>query len=250
MEAFKTVREKYSDEPGTAEMLIGALASGLPGKIWVDFKAEFEEILGNAELVSSVDLGPGGHLPIVVYIRWNGVEVKTVWRSSLKDIAAYELDKILGLDMVPPTVERELEGRLGSSQLWVHDCRTFKKEVSDRFFKDSASKHAFQRLRLFDYLIANEDRNWRNILIDPSGSIVGVDHTETFSDADFLSHLPKRFDRELVAKIRSLSELVLRVRLEGILDTTGINGILSRRAILLAHVDALIAEKGESEVFF
>ena len=37
------------------------------------------------------------------------------------EIAAYELDKLLKMDMVPPAVERQLQGNMGAAQLWVED---------------------------------------------------------------------------------------------------------------------------------
>ena len=43
------------------------------------------------------------------------------WQSYEAEIAAYELDKLLKLDMVPPTVERLLQGNTGSARLWVEN---------------------------------------------------------------------------------------------------------------------------------
>ena len=40
------------------------------------------------------------------------------------EIAAYELDKLLHLDMVPPTVERRMDRQEGSLQLWIDGCIT------------------------------------------------------------------------------------------------------------------------------
>jgi hypothetical protein len=167
----------------------------------------------------------------------------------MKEVAAYELDKILELDIVPPVVEREFEGQPGSLQLWVHNCRTYT-EMKDQISWNLASKREWFRMIMFDYLIANEDRNWGNILIDPLGRIVGVDHDRTFSLADFSRQLPRRFDSKLVARLRNLSELVVRVGLEDFLDANAIDGMLNRKAELLAHCDQLIKEKGESEVLF
>ena len=42
------------------------------------------------------------------------------FRESYKsEIAAYELDKLLKMDMVPPTVERQIDGSNGAAQQWV-----------------------------------------------------------------------------------------------------------------------------------
>ena len=40
------------------------------------------------------------------------------YESYKSEIAAYKLDRILQLDMVPPTVERNVGGNLVSVQLW------------------------------------------------------------------------------------------------------------------------------------
>ena len=48
------------------------------------------------------------------------------WEAYKSEIAAYELDRLLGLDMVPPTVERRVGGDLASVQLWVEGCRVLK----------------------------------------------------------------------------------------------------------------------------
>ena len=54
------------------------------------------------------------------------IELSAVWKpvrqepldDVLHEVAAYELDKILQLDMVPPSVERVIEGQKGALQLF------------------------------------------------------------------------------------------------------------------------------------
>ena len=48
-------------------------------------------------------------------------KVHGFFESYRAEIAAYELDKLLGLSMVPPTVERKVKGETGSAQMWVDD---------------------------------------------------------------------------------------------------------------------------------
>jgi len=43
------------------------------------------------------------------------------WRH---EVAAYELDKLLGLGLVPPTVERRIARQAGSLQMWVEGATT------------------------------------------------------------------------------------------------------------------------------
>ena len=54
----------------------------------------------------------------------DGREVPVVKDSYLHEIAAYELDALLGLEIVPPCVERKLFSRKGSLCLWVEDSIT------------------------------------------------------------------------------------------------------------------------------
>ena len=86
------------------------------------------------------------------------------------EIAAYEIDRLIGLDQVPPTVERKIRGRKGSLQLWVDDCVTEgerrRKEmqppdVTDWNQQMRRAKVFFQLIRDVDYV------NLSNLLIDP-----------------------------------------------------------------------------------
>ena len=104
--------------------------------------------------------------------------------SYLFEIAAYELDKLLGLNMVPPTVERSFNGKKGSVQLWVENCMTEK----DRKLKkmeppDLAlwNNQIFQ-VRLFDNLLYNIDRNLGNLLIDDQWKVYMIDHSRSFKN--------------------------------------------------------------------
>ena len=41
------------------------------------------------------------------------------------EIAAHELDKLLGLNMVPPTVERRYKGDMGAAVMWCSPTKSF-----------------------------------------------------------------------------------------------------------------------------
>ncbi|MCK7469675.1 MAG: hypothetical protein MZU95_01865 [Desulfomicrobium escambiense] len=47
------------------------------------------------------------------------------WEGWKYEIAAYVLDKLLGLGMVPPTVEKAMAGRPGSCQLWIEGTERY-----------------------------------------------------------------------------------------------------------------------------
>jgi len=48
------------------------------------------------------------------------------WESYKSEIAAYELDKLLAMNMVPPAVERTIEGETGAAVMWVDGTRSVK----------------------------------------------------------------------------------------------------------------------------
>ena len=104
-----------------------AATQGLTAKIWVGRNQEIEEYLRTAECVSMEELGknraarctfrPGGP---VARMAWRSLPPGTYrgfWESYKAEIAAYELDKLLRMDMVPPAVERQLQGNNGAAQL-------------------------------------------------------------------------------------------------------------------------------------
>ena len=86
----------------------------------------FEDLLKNAEVVSFDELAMGVATAKRVHLKKAEVELRAVWRpfppsgdgaqrSYRAEIAAYELDKMLGLNMVPPIVERIIEGLPGAN---------------------------------------------------------------------------------------------------------------------------------------
>ena len=62
--------------------------------------------------------------------------------------------------------------------------------------------------------------------------------------------LPTLFDRKLVKALRGLTLERLHVRFDFFLMERQIEGIIARRDALLAHLDKLIAEKGEAAVLY
>jgi tetratricopeptide (TPR) repeat protein len=258
-EAFKTALVTYSEEPEAVRFLTYAVTAGVAGKIWLDFKAEFEDLLQTAEVVSTEDIGNVEYGVKIVYLERGEIELKAIWKpivsqtppreSYQAEIAAYELDKILELDMVPPTVGRNIEGRPGAIQLWVHGCKVYR-DVEGQTPKTPEWSRELSRVKTFDNLIGNRDRHAVQILIDPTWGIVLIDHSRAFSSEEDLEDPPMQFDRRLIEKLRTLSKIGLQARLEGILVKKDIENILKRRDRLLALVEQLVAEKGEAAVFF
>jgi hypothetical protein len=260
MKVFKDALTSSSADPKVLRFLNYAVARTVPGKIWPDFRAPFEDLLKTAEVISVEELGRELTAPKRVYLKKDEIELKAVWRplqpardgaqSNYKsEIAAYELDKMLELDMVPPAVERMIEGRSGSIQLWVNGCKLYK-DVQGKIPAASSWNHQVSRMNLFDALIGNTARPASNMLVDPDWNIVLVDHLFAFSNETELRNLPAQFDRQLVTRLRSLRENDFETRLKGILNREDIRNVLQRRDALLVHLAKLAAEKGESAFLF
>ncbi len=256
--AFRTVLASYAADPEAMRFVTYAVANSGSGKIWIDLKVTFEKLLRTARVVSTKGLGPGLSPVEKVTLSQGEIELSAIWRhfsnpkiqdSYIFEVAAYEIDKMLGLDMVPPAVSRTLEGQEGTVQFWVYGCKT-RESVRDRAPGTPEWRHQLSRMKAFDHLIGNWDRNDRNILVDATWGIVLVDHTRSFLDAETSLELPDRFDRRMLERLRRFNRPILQKRLNGVLTEAQVEDLLRRRDALLAHAQQLVDEQGERAVLF
>jgi hypothetical protein len=92
-----------------------------------------------------------------------------------REVAAYELSKVLGWPRVPPTVVRENAPHgVGAMQLFIEaDGRHFL--TQQRAFRDT-----WVRVALFDVITNNADRKSGHCLFDSDDNVWVVDHGLTF----------------------------------------------------------------------
>ena len=234
-------------------------------KVWVDDTLEYEEFLRSAEIVSVEDVGSGRNQPWRVTLREGARTHRAIWKpiqrgrqewgweSHQAEAAAYELDRLLELDMVPPTVIREIDGQRGSLQLWVEGCHLYE-EVQEQAPRSDEWNRQLSRMRLFDSLISNGDRNARNFLVDSMWNIILIDHSQAFQSSEELEtavgKLPERFDRELVDRMKRLEPMSLDVHFDRLLMRSQVEAIERRREALLAYLEKAIAERGEAQLFY
>jgi hypothetical protein len=239
--------------------------SGDSAKVWVGRAQEFEEVLRTGEIVDVKDLGEGRNHPRKVTLNKGGLTLKGIWKPIERgrhdwawecyqaEVVAYKLDKLLGLTMVPPTVEKDIAGQKGSLQLWVDGGRLYK-EVQDQTPQTVKWSREISRMKLFDNLICNPDRHTGNFMVDSDWNIILIDHSQCFLSRGRLHEdsemLPTRFDRRLVKKLKEMSLEKLEIRFARLLLDSQIKGIIARRDALLEHMEKLIAEKGEKAVLF
>lgn len=98
------------------------------------------------------------------------------------NIAAYLFDRLMGLRMTPVAVEREFRGKPASYSWWIEGVQTEAQRFLGR--KSPPDKAEWERqmvrVRLFDFLIANTDRNKSNLLIDRKWNLWMIDHSRAF----------------------------------------------------------------------
>lgn len=178
------------------------------------------------------------------------------FRDTYKsEVAAYELDKLLSLDMVPPTVERRLGGRRGSLQLWIDDCMTEATRRKRGIAPPDGSDWGRQvyRYRVFHQLIHDIDyQNLSNLLIDPEFDLWVVDQSRAFMTQGRLLEKAylRRFSSSLLVRLRVLNRAQLDARLGSWLTARQIEALLVRRDLIVEHAEALIAEAGESAILY
>ena len=170
------------------------------------------------------------------------------------EVAAYEVDKMIGLNMVPATVERSYEGDRGSLQWWIDGGMSERDRVQRGTPppNPAAWNDMTFKMRLFDELIYNVDRNATNMHVTPDWRICLIDHSRSFRPENQLQE-PEgllRFSRSLLDGIRLLDEDMLKEKLEDYLTTYQISAILDRRDLILERAAELVAERGEDRVLY
>ena len=241
-------------------------------------REKWEDFLKTADIVGFTDIPEGVTKPIRVFLKKGDVEGSGAWKKIKGveqgfvegwqyEIAAYEMDKLLGLNMIPPTVERQVKGEKGSLQLWMefimsdlermdHDIRIPPSRL------DNWSKMKYL-MRAFDSLIANEDRTQQNIRYAENWRIILIDHSRSFrSSRKFTSNLvygkngikeqklfrilPKAF----VENVRALNFDIIKKAIGPYLEDKEIRAILARKILLLKEIDEMIKDQGEDKVLY
>jgi hypothetical protein len=178
------------------------------------------------------------------------------FRDSYKsEIAAYELDKILGLGLVPPTVERRIDGRTGSLQMWVEGAHT--EDEKKKLGLDPPDVERWNaemyKVRLLHQLTYNTDRqNVRNVLFDSSFRLYAIDSSRAFHIQTELQAPDELvcFCRPVVEALSRLDRRLLEQRLGRWLSRMQIRALLARRDLILELVQQRVREKGESEALY
>ncbi len=232
-------------------------------KIWPGRYAEIEEQLKTARVVHSEELGVGVTNPLLCRLDPSdpvgSLVFKAIppgrhrgfWDSYRSEIAAYELDKLLELDMVPVAVERYFRGDPGAAIMLLEPVESWEDLIAAAAKPADPQGWARQviRMQMFDNLIGNEDRNAGNLLVDPAWNLLLIDHSRAFSDDTDLLYEMGRIDRGLWDRMVGLSETALSDALEPWVGSRALRGLLERRTRMQDAIETMVEAKGEAGVF-
>jgi hypothetical protein len=160
------------------------------------------------------------------------------------NVAAYRLDRMIGLNMVPVSVPGHYRSNRAAITWWVDDVMMdegdrIKQKVEPTNKAEWARQ--MQMMRLFDQLIANSDRNLGNMLYTSTWRLWPIDHTRAFRKQTTLknpAHV-SRCERSVFEKLKALDRASLKKELGDYLDDGHIKAILARRDLIVKKLESL-----------
>ena len=249
-------------QPPTAQAApeVAAAPAVACSKVWLGHEAEYEEMLRTANVTRMEKLEIGVTRPRCAYVEpglpfkrmaWKTLKpgmYKGFYESYRSEIAAYELDKLIGLGMIPPTVERHIKAEVGAAVLWVEDVRNWEVKHPVSGPDERAWVREWVRLKMFDKLSGNIDRNQGNILYDSEYHLILIDHSRAFRDVvDLNQYKGYAFvDAPLWERMEALTMETMQPTLGKWVSKGMLYAVLDRRNRMKKEIDKLVAARGLS----
>lgn len=179
------------------------------------------------------------------------------FRDSWKyNIAAYRIDKLMDLNMIPVSVERKVPG-VGTAAVtwWVDDVlmdevTRYKKKIEPPNQLDW--NRQMYIVRVFDQLIYNTDRNLQNLLMTKDWRLWMIDHTRAFRMQKSLKETKNlvQCDRKLLDALKRLDRTTIERECNEYLTGPEITGMLARRDLIVKFFESQITKKGATQVLY
>jgi len=171
------------------------------------------------------------------------------------EIAAYELDKYLGLNLVPPAVPRTINDTMGSLQMFIENAM----RESDRKRENiipadpEAFNQAMTDLKVFENLVYDSCGNDKDTLIQKeTGKIYRVDFSEAFApeNGTITGCEILRCSRRLYQKLCDWDREKVTTVLAPHLNEEEIRALHARQGSIVRMIQEQIEIRGEKEVLF
>ncbi|HKE45138.1 MAG TPA: metallophosphoesterase [Steroidobacteraceae bacterium] len=252
-------------QPDALPRAVGARPAGLDDDA-------LESWLAQAEIVEVDNIDTGITKPQRVTLRKDGVELRAVFKQLSTDfgiqdrfqamnesdryqyeLAAYKLDRLIGLDMVPVTILRSVKDKPGALQFWIDDSINVKAMIDAKVrpsgWCDSGSQ--YNLMNVWDVLIHNADRNQGNALWTKDWTLVLIDHTRAFGaqvqNPTLLYRGGAYVPPALAKRLATLNQETLTKTLGQYLQRRQIDAILKRRDLLLKNYTTRPAAGGAGD---
>lgn len=132
----------------------------------------FKERGGNRENLPGVYKPKSGEKMTI-----KNIEARSFYK---REWLAFQIDRILDFDVVPPTIVREGPDGIGSVQDW-HIGKTL---MEIKNLKTSINQKHLEFIAALDVLIVSMDRHKRNIVVAPNGTAKGIDNGYILGDPE------------------------------------------------------------------
>ena len=223
-------------------------------RAWSGRVAEIENYLRTAPIVRTQKTERGVTEPLRAFFPPGGPIASMTWKaippgvrngfyeSYKSEIAAYELDKLLALGMVPPKVERRIDGDVGVAVMWVDGTKSFADmggAPQPPPAKVALWNREIMRAKMFHNLIGDIDPNLGNWLIDSEWRVTLIDQSRALTPTTRLVHEMRQIDASLWARMRALTVDGLTRDLKAWLGPREIRALISRRDDMRKKIDRL-----------
>lgn len=168
------------------------------------------------------------------------------------NLAAYKIDRLIGMNMVPVSVARRHGYQEAAYTWWLDDVMMDEQERLKRKEEKKPGlsgeppdteiwNQQMQMVRLFDQLIANIDRNLGNLMITKDWRLWPIDHTRAFRNNRQLKTPGNvtRVDRGVLERMKALNRETLRKETGKYLTTFQIDALLARRDAIVKRIEEL-----------
>jgi hypothetical protein len=237
-------------------------------KVWIGRNAEYEAFLRTVEITRTEGFKKGvtGKTKHA-FFKPGGLAAEGALRtarpgfydgffeSHQSEPAAYRLDRLLELDMVPPAVERQYNGEAVSLQIFIGNTRDLRDITVQKLHAPDPTRWNYElhRAYMFDDLVANIDDNATNLMFDPQWNLIKIDCSRCFTNMLVqpfeIGTKLSQIDRPFFDRVKALDKATVAREIGELVEGGAVDALFARRNAIIKAFEKLAMQKGASQVF-